>query len=477
MENTDYLGKEKVGKLILKFAIPCILSLLVASLYNIVDQIFIGNSPVGSMGINATTIVYPITVITLALGLMLGNGCAAYLSLCLGKGEKDKLPKAVGTSLLFSFIASMVCYAIFFPLLDKVLVAFGAHTADSLAYSHEYGFIILIGFPFAIIMTTMNSIIRADGSPKMAMISMLAGAITNIILDALIINVWNMGLTGAALATIIGQIVSFVISSAYFFKTKTFKLNLRSFIPDFKVLGEICKLGISSLLTQVSIVIMSVVSMNMLAEYGSKTKYGIEEPQAIFGIVTKVFSIVINIVVGIAAGSQPVIGYNYGAKNYKRVKQGYWIVVISTAVVCLIATLLFQTIPSQIIQIFGSNTKNPELYYEFGAKTIRIYLMLVLLTCIGKVTSIFLQAISSPVKSLFLSLLRDVILFVPLTILLPRAMGLDGVLWAAPISDIIAMFVVVLFVFLEFRKMKNGKDDENGPTETIPTENVAAESI
>jgi putative MATE family efflux protein len=457
MNSSTFLGTEKMSKLIVKFSIPCILSLLVSALYNIVDQIFIGNSSVGTLGNTATTIVFPLTVIALAFGLVLGDGAAAYMSILLGKGEKDKLPKVVGTSIIISLVCSLLFYAVCFPLLDNILDFFGAKTPESLALAHEYGFIIVIGFPFYILTATLNSIIRADNSPQVAMISLVAGAIFNIIFDALMVIVWNMGLFGAALATILGQVLSFVISSLYLFKTKTFKLSLKSFIPDFKELGTVLKLGLSSFLTQISIVIISVVSMNTLARYGRESKYGVNDPQAIVGVVMKVFTIVINIVVGIAAGAQPVIGYNYGAKKYDRVKQGYFIVLISSIVVALIATILFQTIPTQIVGMFGAKTTNPETYFEFGEKTVRIYLMLIIFTCIQKVSSIFLQSISSPVKATVLSLVRDVITFVPLTICLPMGMGIEGVLWAAPISDMIALVITFILVFLEFKKLDKKK--------------------
>jgi putative MATE family efflux protein len=458
MISSTFLGTEKMSKLIVKFSIPCILSLLVSALYNIVDQIFIGNSSVGTLGNTATTIVFPLTVIALAFGLVLGDGAAAYMSILLGKGEKDKLPKVVGTSIIISLVCSLLFYAVCFPLLDNILDFFGAKTPESLALAHEYGFIIVIGFPFYILTATLNSIIRADNSPQVAMISLVAGAIFNIIFDALMVIVWNMGLFGAALATILGQVLSFVISSLYLFKTKTFKLSLKSFIPDFKELGTVLKLGLSSFLTQISIVIISVVSMNTLARYGRESKYGVNDPQAIVGVVMKVFTIVINIVVGIAAGAQPVIGYNYGAKKYDRVKQGYFIVLISSIVVALIATILFQTIPTQIVGMFGAKTTNPETYFEFGEKTVRIYLMLIIFTCIQKVSSIFLQSISSPVKATVLSLVRDVITFVPLTICLPMGMGIEGVLWAAPISDMIALVITFILVFLEFKKLDKNKN-------------------
>lgn len=461
MNSENYLGEEKLGKLIFKFSVPCILSLLISALYNIVDQIFIGNSSVGALGNTATSIVFPLTTIALAFGLMLGDGAAAFMSLCLGKGEKDKIRKTVGTTILFSFIVSMLFYAICFPLLNQILSLFGAKTSESLEKAYEYGFIIVIGFPFYIMMSTMNSIIRADGAPKVAMISMVVGAVTNIILDAVMILALDMGLTGAALATIIGQILSFIISTIYFFRSKTLKLTIKDFIPDWSCFFETLKLGFSSFLTQISIVIISVVSMNTLAKYGKDSKYGINDPQAIVGVVMKVFTIVINIAVGIASGAQPIIGYNYGAKLYKRVKKGYYIIVVSIAVVGLIATILFQSIPKQIVSMFGANTSNPDLYYEFGVKTVRIYLMLIAITCLQKGSAIFLQSISAPLKATMLSLTRDVICFVPLTICLPMALGIEGVLWAAPISDGISIILTIIFILLEFKKMDKLEINKN----------------
>lgn len=466
MKSEKYLGEQKMGKLILKFSIPCVLSLLISALYNVVDQIFIGNSSVGSIGNTATTIVFPLTVIALAFGLMLGDGAAAYMSICLGEGKKDKIAKTAGGALFLSFIVSLVFYAICLPLLDQLLSLFGAKTVEAAEKAHEYGFIIVLGFPAYIMMTTMNSIIRADGAPKIAMISMVAGAITNVILDGLMILVWDMGLTGAALATIIGQIISFIISFVYFFFTKTFRLKWKDLLPAKDSFLETLKLGFSSWLTQISIVIISVVSMNTIAKWGATSKYGINDPQAIVGVVMKVFSIVINIAVGIAAGAQPIIGYNYGAKLFSRVKKGLVIILTSSFIVGAIALIIFQIIPTQIVSIFGANTTNKDLYMEFGEYTVRIYLMLIPITCVQKASSIFLQSVSSPIKATLLSLIRDVICFVPLTIALPYGLGMLGILWAAPISDGISLIFAIVFIWLELKDMKK-KETETLPEQTM----------
>ena len=451
--NSSYLENEKIGKLLLKFSIPCILSLLISALYNIVDQIFIGNSSDGTIGNTATTIVFPLTCIALAFALMLGDGAAAYMSLNHGKKETEKVSKTVGIVTSLGIIISILFIAILFPTLKSVLFLFDAKTELALEKSYEYAFIILFGAPFYILGTMYNSIIRADNRPQVAMISMISGAVINIILDAILINVCDMGLKGAALATIIGQIVTFIISIIFVIKPKTYKLTLKDFILNKEVLFNTLKLGFSSFLTQISIVIISVVSMNTLAKYGKDSKYGVDDPQAIIGVSMKVFTIFVNIAVGIAAGSQPIVGYNYGAKKYKRVKEIYFKILISITAVGIIATLLFQLIPDKIISIFGSNSSHLELYKEFGVKTIRIYLMLILFTLIQKGTSIFLQAIDKPYKAMILSLTRDIITFVPLTISLPITLGIDGVLWAAPIADTCGLILSIIFMIIELKKL------------------------
>ena len=456
--SSNYLETEKVGKLLVKFSIPCVLSLLISALYNIVDQIFIGNSSVGAIGNTATTIVFPLTCIALAFSLMLGDGAAAYMSLNLGKKENEKVGKTVGVATSLGLLISIIFIAVLFPTLKNVLVLFGAKTSLSLEKSYEYGYVILFGIPFYILGTMFNSIIRADGRPQVAMISMVGGAITNIILDAVFILSLDMGLTGAALATIIGQILTFIISLIYIIKPKNYKLHLIDFLPNKETLVNVLKLGFSSFLTQISIVIISVVSMNTLARYGAESKYGVDDPQAIIGVSMKVFTIFVNIAVGIAAGAQPVVGYNYGAKQFKRVKEIYFKVLLSIIVVGIIATLLFELIPGEIIGIFGSNSSSPELYKEFGIKTIRIYLMLISFTLIQKGTAIFLQSIDKPYKAMLLSLTRDVITIVPLTICLPLSLGIDGVLWAAPIADICGLILSVIFVSIELKKLDKASE-------------------
>jgi len=453
MQQNDYLLTGKSGKLLAKFAIPCVLSLLVSALYNIVDQIFIGNSDIGAIGNTATSIVYPIICIALACGLMLGDGTAAYVSLCMGRKQGERVPRAVGTCLVCALTVGIVYIAICFPLLDRLLAFLGAQTEESLAASHEYAVWILIGMPFFILLNALNPVVRADGAPKIAMISNLSGCILNIILDYVFIFPMKMGLTGAAMATTIGIVVSFLISFIYIFKAKNFKLKIGDFKPDFRILGNEIKLGLSSFLTQFAIVIITIVSMNMLAKYGANSKYGVNDPQAIIGVVMKVFSIPVNIAVGVASGAQPIVSYNYGAQNYKKVKSVFALVMGWVVGIGVVFTLLFQLIPVPIVKIFGSDSQKPDLYLEFGEKAVRTYLMLILFTLVQKSSSIFLQSVESPVKSVCLSLIRDVVVFVPATLILPISLGIDGILWAAPIADVFGLILSLIFIFAEYRKM------------------------
>ncbi|HBY2775463.1 TPA: MATE family efflux transporter, partial [Clostridioides difficile] len=380
-ENSRFLGTEKISKLMLKFSIPCVLSLLVSALYNIVDQIFIGNSSLSALGNAATGVVFPIFIIAQAFAWCFGDGCAAYLNICQGKNDSKTSHKAIGTGVIVTLITSIILIALFLPFKTSLLTLFGA-SENSIGYAVEYFNIVLLFFPILMLSNMMNSVIRADGNPAGSMASMLTGAVVNIILDPIFIFGINWGetgmtpMTGAATATIIGQIVSFVISAFYFFKPKTFKLTPSSFIPDLKTFSNALKLGTSSFITQMTIVVISLVCNIMLAKYGAMSSYGIDIPIAIIGIESKVFTVVINLVVGIVLGCQPIIGYNIGAKNYMRVKELYKKVLFCTIVIGVVATILFEFVPRNIIGVFGTptNIPNPEDYWIFGEKTFRIFL-------------------------------------------------------------------------------------------------------
>jgi Na+-driven multidrug efflux pump len=407
------------------------------------------------LGNAATGVVFPIFIIAQAFAWCYGDGCAAYLNICQGKGDTQNAHKAIGTGIVITLLTSFIIMAVFYPLKVQILSLFGA-SENSIGYAVEYFNIILAFFPIYMLSNMMNAVIRADGSPAWSMASMLGGAIVNIILDPVFIFGAKWGMSGAAWATVIGQVVSFGVSLFYFFRTKTFKLHIKSFIPDLKIFSNALKLGASSFITQMTIVIISLVCNIMLAKYGAQSQYGVDIPIAIIGIESKVFTVVINIVVGIVLGCQPILGYNLGAKNYDRVKKLYKYILISTVVIALAFTLLFELAPKAVVGIFGqpSNIPNPDDYWEFGEKTFRIFLALVTFTCTIKMTSIFFQAVGKPVCAVIASMIRDIICFIPLIIILPLFFGIDGILYAAPCADFIAMIVAVILTIIYFRHLE-----------------------
>lgn len=453
-KSSESLGTEKISKLMLKFSVPCVLSLLVSALYNIVDQIFIGNSELSTLGNAATGVVFPIFIIAQAFAWCFGDGCAAYLNICQGKQDTQSAHKAIGTGLIITLFVSFVLIAVFYPLKTQLLILFGA-SENSIDMAVEYFNIILAFFPLYMLSNMMNAVIRADGSPAWSMASMLAGAVINIILDPVMIFGFHWGMTGAAVATVIGQCASFVISFIYFFRTKTFKLSKNSFVPDFKSFSGALKLGISSFITQMTIVVISLVCNIMLAKYGALSQYGVDIPIAIIGIESKVFTVVINLVVGIVLGCQPIIGYNIGAKNYARVKRIYRAILWCTLIIGVASTLLFELAPQAVVGIFGTptNIPNPKDYWLFAEKTFRIFLSLVTFTCTIKMTSIFFQAVGKPVQAVISSMIRDIICFIPLILILPGFFGIEGILFAAPIADFVAMIVATVLTATFMRSL------------------------
>lgn len=442
-----------------KFCIPCVLSLLVSALYNIVDQIFVGNSELSTLGNAATGIVFPIFIIAQAFAWWIGDGCAAYMNIHQGRGDNENTHKCVGTGMVVTLVASLILLAVFYPLKTQLLTLFGA-SENSIGYAEEYFNIILGFFPVYMLMNMINAVVRADGSPNWSMLSMLAGAIVNIILDPVFIFACHWGMSGAAWATVIGQVISFIISVIYLFRTKTFRLTLKSFIPKFGIFAEATKLGLSSFITQLTIVIIALVCNIMLAKYGSMSRYGADIPIAVIGIESKVFTVVINIVVGIVLGCQPIIGYNIGAKNIGRVKKLYKAILLCTLIVGIVATLLFELAPNAVVGIFGkpTNIPNPNDYWDFAQKTFRIFLALVTFTCTIKMSSIFFQAAGKPVFAVLTSLIRDIVCFIPLICVMPIFMGIDGILISAPIADLIAMLVTVALTVVYFAKLKKDSD-------------------
>lgn len=449
------LGTEKIGKLLKKFAIPCIISMVVNALYNMVDQIFIGWG-VGYLGNGATNIVFPIVVICLAFSLMFGDGTSAYLSLKLGERKQKEAEKGVGNGITTGTIVSVILCITVLTFLQQLLDLFGC--TDALReYALSYGRIIAVGIPFMMIGTILNSIIRADGSPKYAMISMVSGAILNIILDPIFIFDWglNMGVEGAAIATILSQFITFLLNVLYIKKFKTINLNKQTFKLDLKVSLTIIKFGISSFITQMAIVVIITVQNTIFKQYGSLSKFGSEIPITVVGIVMKINQILSSIIIGIAVGSQPIIGFNYGARKFDRVKQTLKSVLTLSVTVSAIAFILFQTIPEQLISIFGSGD---ELYNEFACITFRQFLMLTIFNGIQIASGIFFQAIGKPSKSAFLTLSRQILFFTPTAIILAKFFNIMGVIYAGPISDGLAFLIALILLV---REMKNlGKQTE-----------------
>jgi len=462
----NVLGTEKIGKLIRKFSIPCIISLLVNSLYNIVDQIFIGQG-VGYLGNGATNVVFPLTMVGLAFSLMLGDGSSSYLSLKLGEKKKNDAAKGVGNGILVSTLLAILFCAISLIFLEPLLNLFGC-TDNLREYALKYGRIIAIGLPFMMLGTTLNSIIRADGSPKYAMTSMVLGAVINTILDPIFIFVFQMGVEGAAIATIFSQFVTFVLNIGYIKKFQSIQLNKEAFQMKFNIAKKVIALGISSLITQMSFVVVMAFENNLLAKYGAETKFGSEIPITVLGIVMKISQILNSIMFGIAAGTQPIFGYNYGARKFDRVKSALKIVLGSSVIISTIAFILFQTIPDKLISIFGSGDEN---YMEFACLAFRTYLLLCIVNGVQIPSGIFFQAIGKSIKSAILSLSRQILFLIPAIVILGHSFGLIGVLYGGPVADGLAFIVATILLILEVKQLKQGNDKSEALKDDTNTNN------
>lgn len=448
----NILGYEKISKLMKKFSIPCIISLVVNSLYNIVDQIFIGWG-VGYLGNGATNVVFPLTMICLAFSLMFGDGASAYLSLKLGEKKKKEAAQGVVNGFILSVIVSILFFVGSSLFLKKLIYIFGC-TKKLEIYALEYGGSIVIGLPFMMIGTTLNSIIRADSSPAYAMKTMILGAVLNIILDPIFIFVFHMGVRGAAIATVISQFVTFILNILYLKKFKSVKLSKKKFKFDKSVALKVSTLGISSFITQISIVLVIAFENNLLSKYGAHSKYGAEIPITVLGIVMKINQILNSFIIGIAAGSQPIVGYNYGAGKYDRVKETLKRVLTLSVVVGTIGFLLFQLIPDKLIMIFGSGNK---LYKDFASYAFRVYLMLCIINGIQIASGIFFQAIGKSAKSAFISLSRQILFLIPAMIVLGKLYGVEGVLYAGPFADLLAFIISTILLLFEVKKLNSVK--------------------
>lgn len=458
-QSNQFLGTEPIGKLMRKYAIPCIISLLVGALYNIVDQIFIANaSYLGSYGNAANTVVFPLTVVALAIAVMVGDGCCTFVSICLGKREMDNAKRSVGNAVIMIIAASLLLTFIYLIFQTQIIAMFGGTVnEETFRHSKEYFLYISLGIPFYMFGQAMNPVIRADGNPKFAMASTLAGAIANIILDPIFIFVFKWGMMGAAVATVFGQIITAILAVWYIFHMRTIKPSLEDLKINHKICGRTLLLGITSFLSQISLVAAMAAINNMLRKYGSldeifgQPQYA-QIPMAVVGIVMKFFQIVISIVVGMAAGCIPVVGYNIGAGNKSRVKELFTKLLIGEALVGAVAFILVEVFPRQLISIFGAANES-SYYTEFALKAFRIYLCMVIMACVNKVCFIFLQAMGKAAESTVLSMIREVVFGVGFAILLPVFFGLDGVLFSMPLSDILTFIVSVILITRTFKEL------------------------
>ena len=463
--NQPYLATEKVGKLMGKYAVPCIISLLVGALYNIVDQIFIANaSYLGSYGNAANTVVFPLTVIALGIAVMIGDGCCAFVSISLGEKKTENATRSVGNSVLLCLVSSIVLTTIYLIFADPILTAFGGKVnAETFNLSKEYFFWIALGIPFYMFGQAMNPIIRADGSPKFAMVSTVAGAVINIILDPIFIFVFNWGMMGAAVATVVGQIVTAALAVLYLVRAKIIKPTVSDLKLKGQIVGKTLSLGLCSFLAQISLVAAMMAINNMIQKYGAiDAIFGQEQyaqiPMAVVGIVMKFFQIVISIVIGMAAGCIPIVGFNMGAKLSKRVKDLFTKLLIAEAYVGAVALIIVEFFPNVLIQIFGA--ANESVYYtDFAVKAFRIYLCMMIFACVNKATFIFLQAMGKAVESTMLSMVREIVFGVGFALLLPVFFGLDGVLYSMPVSDILTAIISAIIIAKTYMQLSDNNEN------------------
>ena len=450
-QTNQFLGTERVGRLMKQYAVPCIISLLVGALYNIVDQIFIANaSYLGSYGNAANTVVFPLTVVALAIAVMIGDSCCAFVSISLGRSQPESAKKSVGNSVVMALVSNVVLTAVYLLFSETIIAMFGGTVnEETFACAREYFFFITLGLPFYMFGQAMNPIIRADGDPKFAMMATLTGAVINIILDPIFIFVFRWGMMGAAVATVLGQAVTALLSLWYLLHMKVIRPAAGDYRPSGKICMRTLMLGMTSFLSQISLVAAMAAVNNMLRKYGavdpvfSQAQYA-QIPMAVVGIVMKFFQIVISVVVGMAAGCIPIAGFNMGAGHKERVRELFTRLLTAEALVGLAALILVEGFPRQLISIFGAANESMH-YTAFAVRAFRVYLCMVVFACVNKACFIFLQALGKAAASTALSMIREVVFGVGFALLLPRFFGLDGVLYSMPVSDILT-FVIAAFL-------------------------------
>lgn len=454
------LGTKPIGNLLLKYAIPSIVAMLVGALYNIVDQFFIGHK-IGELGNAATNITFPLTTSCTAIALLLGIGGASAFNLALGAGEKEKSINYVGNAITILLLLG-TALAVFTQIFLEPLLRFFSTPDNVFEYAKTYTRITAIGFPFLILSTGSGHLIRADGSPRYAMFCNLSGAIINTILDPILIFGFDMDMAGAAWATVIGQIFSFCLAIHYYRNFRTFSILKSHLVPRFTYTGRIMSLGTAPCFNQIAMMVTQIIMNKSLVYYGSLSSYGASIPLACSGIVNKVAMIFFSILIGISQSMQPIVGFNYGAKKYERVKKAYKLAISAGLVISFIAFLLFQLIPKQIIALFGSGS---ELYFDFAASYFRIYMFFIFINCMQPITSNFFTAIGKPIKGIFLSLTRQIIFLLPTLLIFPLFMGIDGIMYAGPTADFLAAAVATIMIIREFRLI-NGQAERLINSET-----------
>ena len=456
------LGEDNINKLIVSFSIPCVISMLINSIYNIVDQIFIGKG-VGTLGNAATNVIFPLIIIFNATAGLIGNGAAANLSLRLGEGKKKEASKNIGQSITLMVIISFVLMTISYLFLPKLVYLLGC-TENVYKYALDYGRIIILGSPFMIIYSSLSSIIRADGSPKYSMVMLVIGALINIVLDPIFIFVFNMGVKGGALATIIGQFISFLIAVIYLKKLKSVKLVKEDFYMTKNVL-KILSLGLSSFITQSIILVLFVFMNNVMTKYGQLTKYGSDIPLSVYGVISKINSLFISTVLGVSIGAQPIIGFNYGAGKKERVRETIKKILIINFIVGVFFNILFIIFPKEIASLFiDKNDINYQLFIDFAVLMCHSFLLFISLNAFEITTSISIQSLGNVKKSTIVTFVRQIILFIPIALFLAEVLnkGIYGILYAGAIADILC-FIFTIFIFTsEYSKLgKSLKKEED----------------
>ncbi len=446
--NNNPLGVESIPVLLKKFAVPSVIAMLVSALYNVVDQIFIGQG-VGMLGNAATNVAFPVVTVSTAIALLLGIGSASNFNLLMGRGEKERAADYVGNTVVYLILFGATLLIVVLLFIDKLLILFGS-TEQILPYARIYLGITIFGLPFAIFTTAGCNLIRADGSPRQSMSIVLVGAILNTILDPLFIFVFGWGIHGAAWATVIGQAVSFILVVCYLRRFRSVALSRKNFVPRWSCFVNICSLGIASFFNQIAITFSQIVLNNSLRHYGALSTYGADIPLASAGIVMKINMLLFAVSIGIAQGNQPIVGFNYGAKNYVRVKQSIALAILYATIISVTGFLCFQLFPRQIIGIFGNGS---EEYFYFASRFLRIFLFMTFINSIQPIVATFFTSIGKAKKGLLMSLTRQIIFLIPLLIILPSFFGIEGVLYAGPISDGAAVGLAIVLLHREIKEI------------------------